>query len=261
MQARHHQYLNAMGIQIWQLRETLPGAKPVVEVESDSHPEASVDRPLQAESVFDNSVRSEEISAASAVVVTEEKQSTLTENPQPQVTPELEKSALISSTAVLNPEFRFASIIFPGNCMVVAQVPIQGAGPLTSSHLTFLKNALLAVGSNLIDEPAVTFFNWPMLRSPGFDQGELAARQASQAFLNGQKSKHTVSFVLLMGEDTGRYLLPNFESFSQSQGRLYSEADQPRLLSFSIDELFAEPALKAVFWRDIQPLKLCLEQG
>jgi len=70
-----------------------------------------------------------------------------------------------------------------------------------------------------------------------------------------------VSFVLLMGEGTGRYLLPNFESFSDSQGRLFSEADKPRLLSHSIDELFTVPALKAVFWRDIQPLRLCLEQG
>jgi len=267
MQAQRQQYLDAMGIQVWKLRESLPGAKPVVEVEPDSgfktDSASFVDLPSQAEPVFvDDSGPSEEASTAAAVVASDEKKSTLTEDPQPQVPLEADKPAPVSSAAAEpNPEFRLASIIFPGICMVVTQVPTQGVDPLTSRHLLFLKNVLSAIGTNFVDEPTVTFFNWPMLRSPGFDQGESAARQASQAFISGQKSKHTVSFVLLMGEGTGRYLLPNFESFSDSQGRLFSEADKPRLLSHSIDELFTVPALKAVFWRDIQPLRLCLEQG
>jgi len=264
MQARRHQYLNAMGIQVWQLRDSLPGAKPAVEIapDSDSDSASFVDQPCQAESAFvDDSGRSEETSTAPAVVATDEQKSALTDDPQPQVPLEAEKPAPVSSAAEKNPEFRLASIIFSGTCMVVTQVPTKGADPLTSQHLVFLKHMLSAIGANHLDEPTVTFFNWPMLRSPGFDQGESAARQASQAFLSGQKSKHTVSFVLLMGEDTGRYLLPNFESFSENRGCLFSETGQPRLLSHSIDELFAKPALKAALWRDIQPLKLCLEQG
>jgi len=265
MQAQRQQYLNAMGIQVWHLRESLPGAKPVIEVEP-AIGSALADQPSQAEpALVDDSGRREEISTAPAAVVADETKPTLPANPQPQpqVSLKSEKPEAVTSTAAVesNPEFRFASVIFPGSCMVVTQVPIQGADPLTSSHLAFLRHALLAVGANLIDEPAVTFFNWPMLRSPGFDQGESAARQACQAFLSGQKSKHAVSFVLLMGENAGRYLLPDFVSFSESQGRLFSETEQPRLLSHSIDELFAEPALKADFWRDIQPLKLCLDQG
>lgn len=259
MQARRHQYLNAMGIQAWYLRESLPGAKPVVELEP-AIASALADQSSQAESVpLDNGVCREEISTTPAAVVADNKPPAHSENPQPQAPLKPEETEQVTSAAAIepNPEFRLASVIFPGSCMVVAQVPIQGADPLTPQHLTFLKNGLLAVGANLIDEPVVTFFNWPMLRSPGFDQGQSAAQQASQAFLSGQKSKHAVSFVLLMGENAGRYLLSDFVSFSDSRGRLVSETEPPRLLSHAIDDLFAEPALKAAFWRDIQPLRRC----
>lgn len=259
MQARRHQYLNAMGIQTWHLRDSLPAAKPVIELEP-AIASALVDQSSQVESVpLDNGVHREEISTTPESVVADDQSPTQPENPQSQAPLKQEETEPVTSAAAIepNPEFRFASIIFPGSCMVVAQVPTQGADPLTPQHLTFLKNGLLAVGANLNDEPVVTFFNWPMLRSPGFDQGHSAARQASQAFLSGQKSKHAVSFVLLMGENAGRYLLSDFVSFSESQGRLVSETEPPRLLSHAIDDLFAEPALKAAFWHDIQPLRRC----
>lgn len=255
MQARHHQYLNAMGIQVWQLRDQRT-AEPSDDVEMEAVA-ADVSNLL----VEEQSLPSEQIQPADGLqnpeTVLEKETITppLSTQPEP-VLPTMDQAEQS------NPEFRLASIIFPGHGMVVTEVPTTTAAePLDAQQLRLLGNMLASVGINQLSKPVVTFFNWPMLRSPGFDQSEKAACQASQAFLNGQKSKHQVPFVLLMGEGAGRYLVPQVEDFEGARGQLISDASPPLLLTDSVQHLIAEPGLKALVWRDIQPLRVIVGQA
>ena len=253
MQARHHQYLSAMGIQVWQLRD-----QRTAELSDDVELDA-----VAAEAsnllVDEQPLPREQVQAVDGV----QKPETVLE--KETITPPLNAQSepvapTVGQTVQSNPEFRLASIIFPGHGMVVTQVPTAAAEPLNAQQLRLLGNMLASVGINQLSKPEVTFFNWPMLRSPGFDQSEKAACQASQAFLNGQKSKYQVSFVLLMGEGAGRYLVPQVEDFEGARGQLISETSPPLLLTDGLEHVIAEPALKALVWRDLQPLRLIVDQ-
>lgn len=144
--------------------------------------------------------------------------------------------------------------------MVVTEVPVQSAAPISAGQLHFLEELLLAINVRANDEPLVTFFNWPMLRSAGFDQSAEAAREASQAFLRGQKSRHTIDFVLLMGDVPGQYLLSEHADLAEKTGRLFLSDAPSCLLSYALQPLFAEPKLKAQVWRDLQPLIVWQQQ-
>lgn len=270
MQARRHQYLKAMGIQVWQLRDRLAAGESIADVEFsiaiEQPQQTDESLPSEAGRVAPAAVDSNEVAAADSgrqdqsLTQPIQQQTPQTQSQQPPRTQQAPKSTPVNSEES-NPEFRLASIIFPGNCLVVTQVSMTSADPFSHSQLMLLKNILQAVGLSMQEEPLLTFFNWPMLRSPGFDRSETAARQACQAFLNGQKSKHSLSFVLLMGEETGRYLMANEESFTSARGQLLTELIPPVLLTEGIDQLIAEPGRKALLWRDIQPLKQRLEQA
>ncbi|MEH6357339.1 MAG: hypothetical protein V7745_00010 [Pseudomonadales bacterium] len=253
MQASQHHYLQAMGIQVWQSRAVLPGAKP---------DEFITSAPGQATSDEQNV----------ATIETAETHSPSTPADVPAITPvgldlvaaQTEQSLPVADVAaekkeavvqLPNPEFRIASVIFPGICVVVTEVPVQSVAPIAAEQLTFLKELLLAIKAPIVDEPLVTLFNWPMLRSPDFDQSAEAAREASQAFLRGQKSKHDVGFVLLMGDAPSQYLLSEQGGFAEKTGRLYqSDSQPPRLLTWSLQQIFAESKFKVQVWHDLQPL-------
>ncbi|EGG99656.1 hypothetical protein imdm_849 [gamma proteobacterium IMCC2047] len=243
-----------MGIQVWQLRD-----QRTAELSDDVELEA-----VAAEGsnllVDEQPLPSEQVQAVDGVQKPETVLEKATITPPLNAQPE-PVAPTVGQTVQTNPEFRLASIIFPGHGMVVTQVPTtSSADPLDAQQLKLLGNMLASVGINQLSKPEVTFFNWPMLRSPGFDQSEKAACQASQAFLNGQKSKYQVSFVLLMGEGAGRYLVPQVEGFEGARGQLISDASPPLLLTDDLEHVIAEPALKARVWRDLQPLRLIVDQ-
>jgi|GEM_PF-1488227 len=270
MQPVRNQYLQAMGIQAWHLRETLPGAKLVSGVDLDtlatipSVTHESVDAIVSTDTpnpvatpVLSEAVAAETSAAAIPAPV----------NPQ-EVLPETniavqqpDSQDVKHDTGIeKNPEFRLASIVFPGCCVVVTEVARLGVEPIAKAQLTFLKELLLSIGAELPEQPIITLFNWPMLRTAGFDQSATAANEASQAFLRGQKSKHVVSFVLLMGEQPGRFMLNESGSFEDVKGRLLQVAEQPHLLSYSVEKLFDEPMLKSQLWHDMQPLRVWLQK-
>ena len=274
MQALQHHYLHAMGIQVWQSRENLPGAKPacpvtelsevalpftddVVSVGTDNDSLELATAVNLSTSTLDGS---ETISIPLIVPAAEKLQ--LSKTGQSLTVADPDEVIGKKDTVVLshNPEFRIASIIFPGVCVVLTQVPIQAVGSIPAPQLTLLKELLQAVSAPLVNDPLVTFFNWPMLRSSGFDQSAAAARDASQAFLRGQISKHTLSFVLLMGDAPSQYLLSEDGSFADKAGRLQHPGQQPRLLTHSLEQIFADAALKAEVWCDLQPLIVWQQQ-
>jgi len=258
-----NQYLQAMGIQVWHLRETLPGAKLISEVDLDTlaiTPSVTYE-PVDVIVSTDtqNLVATPVISEAVAVPAPVSPQEALTETNIAVEQPD-SQDAKHDTGIEENPEFRLASIVFPGCCVVVTEVARQGVEPIAKAQLTFLKELLLSIGAELPEQPIITLFNWPMLRTAGFDQSAAAASEASQAFLRGQKSKHALSFVLLMGEQSGRFMFTEKSSFEETKGRLLQGAEQPHLLSYSVDKLFDEPMLKSQLWHDMQPLRVWLQQ-
>lgn len=265
MQSARNQYLEAMGIQVWHLREPLAGGKAFTPTDS-TRVEAIDDVRVQPVAVASPPIAQTQEQAVSI----EQKASSVSERSpeisEPRVNPsEPELAVTLVTTGVTdkpedanietNPVFRMASIIYPGCCLVVTEVPVQGAEPVAQKQLVLLKNLLLSLGCKVSEQPIVTLFNWPMLRTPGFDQSADAARDACQAFLRGQKSKHTVSFVLLMGQQAGRYMLGQSEPFEAAKGQLLSTPEQASLVSYSIQQLYDQPKLKAQLWQDVQPLR------
>lgn len=270
MQPARNQYLQAMGIQVWHLRETLPGAKHVSEVDLDtlaaipSVTHESVDAivstdtsNLVATPAFSEAVATETLAPTMPAPVSPQEVLAETNIAVQQAASEDVKR---DTGLAENPEFRLASIVFPGCCVVVTEVARQAVEPIAKSQLTFLKELLLSMGAEIPERPIITLFNWPMLRTAGFDQSAAAASEACQAFLRGQKSKHTLSFVLLMGEQPGRFMLNESGCFEDVKGRLLQMTEQPHLLSYSVDKLFDEPMLKSQLWHDVQPLRVWLQQ-
>jgi len=276
MQTLRNHYLQTMGIQVWKSREILPGAKPeilaAVNLEGTAESQLGVEEntvqieadeldtplvPILTDSFTssppDSGEKTADVPLASTTASTPEESSL---EAQPEMAPQ--QSSKASQTS--NPEFRIASIVFPGACVVVTQVPVQAATPIATEHLAFLRELLFAIKAPIVGEPLVTLFNWPMLRSSDFDQSAAAAREASQAFLRGQKTKHSVGFVLLMGDIPGEYLLSDKGSFADKTGRMYESHELPRLLTHSVEQVFAEPQLKAQVWHDIQPLVTWIQQ-
>lgn len=269
MQALRDYYLQTMGIQVWQSREVLPGAKPVSFAVNCSEQAASFEgdtAPIELESAETSSplTSPDELLASSPDVafattdvptiipVVEPFAAAQTEKSSPAADVVAEQNAAVVQTP--NPEFRLASVIFPGVCVVVTEVPVQSVAPIAAEQLTFLNELLLAINVPTVDEPLLTLFNWPMLRSADFDQSADAARDASQAFLRGQKSRHTIGFVLLMGDAPGQYLLSEQGDFTEKTGRLFQSDEQPCLLTCSLEQVFADSKLKAQVWHDLQPL-------
>jgi len=270
MQPARNQYLQAMGIQVWHLRETLPGAKLVSAIDLDTQATIPRDTHESVDAIVSTdtpgpvatTVHSETVAAETlppAIPVSQAPKEVL---PETKVVVQQPDSEVVTHVASSEepPEFRLASIVFPGCCVVVTEVARQGVDLIAKAQLAFLKELLLSIGAELPEQPVITLFNWPMLRTAGFDQSSAAAHEASQAFLRGQKSKHTVSFVLLMGEQSGRFMLAESGSFEDVKGHLLQVAEQPHLLSYSVDKLFDEPMLKSQLWHDMQPLRVWLQQ-
>lgn len=254
MQARRNHYLQAMGIQVWQTRDKSPAVMSELPVEAAGTTQAEPPvAPSVPQSAPEPSALSAALNADAAPASTDNIQtSPLT----PQVVDGADNSMFDKGTFEKGkvPEFRFASIVFPGICVVVTQVAQQVSEPVTPQHLTYLNNLLQAVGQRPMEAPQITLFNWPMLRSANFDQGAEAALEASRAFLRAQKARCPIAFVLLMGEAPGRYLLPEATCFEQDKGQLCKTADEPLLLTDSVEQVFADPLLKAGVWQHLQPL-------
>lgn len=238
MQARRHHYLEAMGIQVWQQRSNSSAANvdtqtPELESIEFSPPEIEDDR-LQTITPSEDFILEESFDSPSS----------------PQFPESVEVVERVVSDD--NPRFRLASIAFADACLVVTQIPLEASEPIKARHIAYLKNLLFALGITSVDQPQITLFNWPMLRSANFDQSSTAALEASQAFLRAQTVRHPVPLVLLMGEEAGRYLLSDAVDFATDRGRVEQDGETILVLTESIESVISEPQLKADVWSDLQ---------
>ena len=234
MHGLQHQYLSAMGIQVWQLRTDSPATVEAVDIDAllPALPETEADKPCSDSEQHVPASETDDVQSLSAAV--------------PPSTSDAAGHADI-------PEFRLASLIVSEDVMVVTEVQKNAADAFDAQALRLLANTLYAQGVQMAADPVTTFFNWPMLRSPNFDQSEVAACHGCRAFINGQQARHETKWVLLLGELVGQYALSN------SKGDGSSSADDSHfILTYSLADIIENPALKSDVWKHFEPMRLSL---
>lgn len=72
--------------------------------------------------------------------------------------------------------------------------------------LRFVSNLLLAVTRQQDIRLSTAVFRWPMAENPLLDNGEAAAREALHAGITANIERHSVRWLILMGEPAAAYL-------------------------------------------------------
>ncbi len=230
-----HDYLLAMGVQTWTPRVALPGAKQTVLAV-----EQLLDRPAEG------------TPSVTSVV--------------PVLDKEKRKSSAVNRSSFRDMDFQdshpFAmlALLYPGNCLLVGDFPVEKESYLSSAQHRLLSDLLFTLGVADPESAKPQFFTWPQQKQERDQNGNLAL-EAVQAFLTAQTSGQKIRFVLIMGESSARYILPHEASLASSRGKLWSVLDFPALITDSLDRLLEQPLLKREVWRDIQPLCRLIANG
>ena len=275
MQARTQEqlrqaYLDAMGIQTWFPRVTLPNAgtartfdwlEQETELGSDlqtneqpslpATPEAIAQAPSQpavtgsplgATQILD-SMRPAEQAASTPI----------------QLTPEPVKEQTKSPKATIS-QFRLMVLSSGNDNLVIAEMPYTGLTQLTRFHKRLLRDILKAVNMPIPNQPAKEFV-WPMEaanRHLGLlghiNQDDNAAFDAVGAFLRNQFGFPHRKKVILLGQAAARFVIDPAQSFEKLRG-IQQAADQPLFaVTYSLNELMKIPQLKSEAWQDLKPL-------
>lgn len=139
MRAQQHQYLSAMGVQVWQLRGQ---ASTAVELGESFPPE-----PESQSSIGVEIVQQPAQPASTPLEV----DASVKEQPVEPPSQTVEQEPI--------PEFRLASLILSDSLMVVTEVPGDAAEALHEQAFQLLKSTLWAQGVQMNAEPITTFFN------------------------------------------------------------------------------------------------------
>jgi len=100
---------------------------------------------------------------------------------------------------------------------------------------------------------AMDTFKWPMVKSSSlFDQGEAAARQTLEAFLNKQVTQLQPHCIIAMGDQAARYI--GIDQNDAGHPGMHANLKVPALRTQSALKAMAQPELKAFIWRDLQPV-------
>lgn len=118
-----------------------------------------------------------------------------------------------------------------------------------------LHNILFALGYPR-QLPQVEAISWPMLDAPHHDQGETAAKEMLQGYMDQKFLLDPGKFILLMGEDASRYLLQDDSDFEQQLGQQFkiAEFDLTAIVVPSLSSLLQDPTQKRLTWAALQPL-------
>ncbi len=127
-----------------------------------------------------------------------------------------------------------------------------------------LANIVAALGYSLPALPKAEILRWPMVDAAPANQDEAQARDMLQGYLDVQLLQRPARYLMLMGEEAARYVLPEPQPFAQLQGKtIVLEAFTTSELGAvsavvtpSLAAMLQNPTLKAVTWRAIQPLRI-----
>lgn len=130
-----------------------------------------------------------------------------------------------------------------------------------------LNNILLALG--LLEQalPKIEVVSWPKVDSHFSGQDAQSARDMLGAMFEARLEQYPAKFILLMGESAAHYMLPASvlsgtsspaESLQYLQGKsvFLQDYNASAIVVPSLTDMLNTPALKAIAWQAIQPLRL-----
>lgn len=123
-----------------------------------------------------------------------------------------------------------------------------------------LSNILRALGYKLPSLPKAEVVRWPFYENKMADQAagtEIEVREMLHAFLDAHLVLNPAQYLLLMGQEAARYILPAGVDLQNppSEGVELKELATTAVVTPSLSEMLQAPELKAGTWRVIQPLR------
>ena len=267
---RRQAYLEAMGVESYLPRLLLPGARPSVLCELPDWASVSVQSAGQAPA-------GEPVAAAPAAPVSQgatapagrsgaaDIQQLLDGADVPKRAQRVASGVAVTQqrAAAEVPHFSL-SLVRAGRVLLVDDGLSGEVDP--RAYLQLVHNLLFALGV-AARELSLDVFSWPLTRVRGHvDQSQTAAREALTAYLAKQLELCGGSYLLLMGETAGSYVL-NDATLGDAPGDgrrgnvLLPHPQLPArcLLTASAARALNDAMLKPLIWRDIQPLAAALK--
>ena len=119
-----------------------------------------------------------------------------------------------------------------------------------------LTNLLFALGYPR-ELPKSEVVQWPLIDAHHHDQGETAARETLNAFLDAQFLLNPGKYLLLMGREASHFILDTGKSYSDMLNHRFP-VDEFNLTAFvipSLSEILQDPAQKSPTWHTIKTLR------
>ncbi len=275
-------YLEAMGIQTWFPRFTLPGAKPsktcawdydndpvvastpVVAATSVSSPPQDFPAPSSATAPSSSPTLIESFAPRSSTL--QSSQSILSDlGVATTASEQSDNNAEVPSadTALTAPReitqvvpatpFRLAAIDVNEHTLVITDLPWTGINQITNLHERMLGNIVRALNLPVDSEWKQGLFAWPIIADP-VPVDRRYAKEAVLAYLTNQFGLKRRKTILLFGQQSAAYLWDNAQDFDHARG--HHERNGVRYgVTYSLGELINVPSLKAEAWANLKPLK------
>ncbi len=119
-----------------------------------------------------------------------------------------------------------------------------------------LTNIVFALGYPR-ELPKSEVVQWPLIDAHHQDQGEAAARETLNAFLDAQFLLNPGKYLLLMGQEASHFILDTGKPYADMLGHHFP-VEEFNLTAFvvpSLSETLQEPAQKRLIWDTIKPLR------
>ncbi|MBA4502833.1 uracil-DNA glycosylase family protein [Marinobacterium marinum] len=267
---QRHQWLDAIGIDSWLPRQSLPGAAPSPAwVAGFTYPE--VEPSWQAEAPVEVSempamagTRSggKRIDTAALLAQPSASAGRPPETGVSEITrPATQAVAAARRVATARPEpaprFKLAYLV-RGDLLIIDSLPPHQAEGFSRRHRRLLQGMTNALGMATTAELSTPFMlPWPMLAGKNLDQGPEEARRAVARKLNNTLAfKPEICRVLLLGEAACHWVTDQAEGFDALQGQVLTLNERCQaLVTLSLSELLSLPERKAEAWRDLQPFR------
>lgn len=252
---QRQQYLEAMGIQPWFPRYTLPEAKPSTTCEWcwDTLPSENLQATTTPQPFTEQQISPALLTPSRKPFMRPSDILGDTIPTKPEDSSETEKTTPVKAKPTqLIERFRLATLSVNDDCLAISELPSIGMNQFTRFHERLLRNLLLSVGITIKYPLQPTLFDWPIVGNRT-DQDEQAAHDAVHGYLTNQFGLHRRKTLFLLGRNCARYTLGSGTDFDDIRG-VRTNNHQVTVITHSLDALMKLPAIKADAWRDISPL-------
>lgn len=249
---RRQAYLEAMGIQVYYSRATLPGAKPSPRYELADKSSVSGKRAEDSSKYSAIEQQKPNQRGAQAKAVIDNQETELIRNRELNPDNELEQITPDSDTL----KFSLGYYSINDSLSVINETPHLKAGSLSEESLSLLRNILTALGVNA---DGCNFssenFDWPIVEGLSVTtEPNQAARQALGGFITMRQQQDGFSNLLVFAGKIDELLV---KKPGKEEVRDYKveQADYYFTITNSLQMMLSYPRLKREVWDQLQPLK------